>query len=139
VTSVKIPNLVSFCDLVRDAGKYSGKTVEVRATYRYGFEWQELYCISCLDKGKAWLELPSDPDEASRKAWKRLPKGAGIVNLTVTGVFMSGGHFGHLNGYPHEFIADSVKNVAVVGKGMPRGAQEEGAEKRWACGGSNPK
>ncbi len=34
--------------------------VNVRATYRYGFEWQELYCLDCKDKGKAWLEVPLD-------------------------------------------------------------------------------
>jgi hypothetical protein len=56
-----------FCDLVRNPAEYNGKTVTVRATYRYGFEWEELYCLDCLDKGKAWLEVPSDLDDASSR------------------------------------------------------------------------
>ena len=95
---------VSFCDLVRSPEKYDGKVVSIRATYRYGFEWQQLYCIDCLDRGKAWLEIPPDLDNTSDKALRRAPKGAGIVNLTVQGVFVSGGRFGHMNRYPYKFV-----------------------------------
>ena len=56
---------VTFCDLVRNPDKYDGQEVSVRATYRYGFEWQELYCLDCKDKGKAWLEVPFDLDDAA--------------------------------------------------------------------------
>jgi hypothetical protein len=111
----------------------------VRATYRYGYEWSELYCLECLDKGKAWLDIPIDIDDASLKSLKRTPKGAGIVNLTVQGTFRSGGFFGHMNGYRHEFTARKISNVAVVLKGMKDISEEEKAEKKWACGGTNPK
>jgi hypothetical protein len=130
---------VSFCDLVRSPEKYDGKVVSIRATYRYGFEWQQLYCIDCLDRGKAWLEIPPDLDNTSDKALRRAPKGAGIVNLTVQGVFVSGGRLGHMNGCPYKFVVHKVRDVAVVLKGMRELAEEEKAEKQWACGGSNPK
>src|SRR5215470_4199764 len=94
---------VTFCDLVRNPELYNGKEVTVRATYKYGFEWQQLYCLECLDKGRAWLELPDDLDDASVKALKRAPKEAGIVNVTVQGIFVSGGHYGHENGYRYKF------------------------------------
>src|SRR5712664_1833342 len=73
----------TFCDLVRNPEKFNGKEVTIRATYHYGFEWQQLYSLDCLDKGKAWLEIPADIDDASEAAMKHAPKGAGIVNLTV--------------------------------------------------------
>jgi hypothetical protein len=130
---------VSFCDLVQNPEKFNGKEVTVRATYRYGFEWEQLYCLDCLDKGKAWLEIPADIDDASEKAMKQAPKGAGIVNLTIQGTFMSGGTYGHLNGYRYQFVAKEISNVAVVLKGMKSLAEEKEAEKQWACGGTNPK
>lgn len=129
---------VTFCDLLRNAEKYNGKEVTVRATWRYGYEWSQFYCLDCLDKGKAWLDMPSDLDDASTRALSRIPK-AGIVNLTVHGVFMSGGHFGHLNGYPYQLVAQEVSNVAIVLSGMKEAAKENEAEKRWACGGAHPK
>lgn len=118
---------------------YNGKEVTVRATYKYGFEWHTLYCLDCLDKGKAWLELPVDLDGASVKALKRAPNGAGTVNLTVQGLFMSGAHYGQENMYRYKFVAHKVSNVVVVIRGMKPLEEEEKAEKRWACGGTNPK
>jgi hypothetical protein len=129
----------TFCDLLRNPEKYNGKEVTVRATWRYGYEWSQFYCLDCLDKGRAWLEMPFDLDDASMKALRRTPKGAGIVNLTVEGVFMSGGRFGHLNGYPYQLVARRVSKVAIVLSGMKGPAKEKEAEKRWACGGTNPK
>ncbi len=125
---------ILFCDLVRDPAKYNGRTVEVRATYRYGFEWHEFYCLDCLDKGKAWLELPDDMDDASLKELKRAPKGAGIVNVTVRGVFLSRGREGRL-----ELIASSVTQVVTLSKGMHNRAEEERVERHRACGGANPR
>ena len=132
---------VHFCDLVRNPEEYNGKTVTVRATYRQGFEWRELYCLECLDKGKAWLELPDDYnlDTASAKALKRVPKAGGIVNLTVQGVFVSGGHFGHENGYHYKFVVVKVADVKVLLKGMKNPEEERIIEQRYACGGTNPK
>lgn len=129
---------VSFCDLVRNPEKYNGQEIRVRATYRYGFEWSELYCLDCLDKGKAWL-APVAIDEAAERAFRRLPKGAGIVNLTVQGVFVSGDTYGHQNGYRYQITPDKITDVKVIQKGMKSRTQEEKAERQWACGGTNPK
>ena len=131
---------VTFCDLVRNPDKYNGQDVSVRATYRYGFEWQELYCLDCKDKGKAWLEVPFDLDDPAIRPLRRAPKGAGIVNLTLQGVFVSGNHyFGHMGMYPYKFVVHKITDVAVVSKGMKPIADEEKAEKQWACGGTDPK
>lgn len=130
---------VSFCDLVRHPELYRGKEVTVRATHKYGFEWSELYCLDCLDKGKAWLGFTHDLDDTSERALKRVPKYAGIVNLTVHGTFHGPGGYGHLNGYRYEFVADKVSSVVVISKGMKPVEEERRLERVYACGGSNPK
>lgn len=128
---------ITFCDLVRNPEKYNGQEVRIRATWRYGFEWSQLYCLECLDKGKAWLEMGPDLDEASERSLKRTPE-AGIVNLTVQGVFLSGDTYGHLNGYRYKIVASKISGVVVILKGT-KPAKEQEAERRWACGGFSPK
>jgi hypothetical protein len=127
-----------FCDLVRDAEKYNGKEVTVRATHHYSFEVSTFYCIDCLEKGRAWLDFSDDLDDASQKALRRAPKGTGIINLTVTGTFMSGGHYGHL-GLKYGFLARRVSDVSVLLKGTKKPDEERAIEEKWACGGKNPK
>lgn len=129
---------ITFCDLLRNPEKYNGKEVTVRATYRYGLEWQQLYCLDCLEKGKALLEVPDNGDESLERSLKRTPK-AGIVNLTVQGLFMSGRTYGHMNGYHYQITAHKISNVVVLLKGMKSLEEEQRVEKRWACGGTNPK
>src|SRR5260370_21271812 len=80
---------ITFCDLVRNPEKFNGKEVTIRATYHYVFEWQQLYCLACLDKCRAWLEISADIDEASEKALKHAPTDASILNLTVLGTLAS--------------------------------------------------
>ena len=129
---------VGFCDLVKNPGLYKGKEVTVRATYRVGFEWSELYCLDCLDRGKAWLDFGDDLDRASEKALKHTKRG-GVFNLTVQGTFLGEGRYGHLGDYQYRFIAYKVSNVAVISKGMKPVEEERKLEKLYACGGSNPK
>jgi len=78
-------------------------------------------------------------DETTERAFKRLPKGAGIVNLTVQGVFVSGDTYGHQNSYRYQITPGKITDVKVVQKGMKSRTEEEKAEKQWACGGTNPK
>ncbi len=130
---------MTFCDLLRNADKYNGQLVKVRATFRYGFEWQQLYCLDCLDKGKEWLQVPVDLDDESEKASKQMPKGAGIVNLTVVGVFHFGTSYVHMNGYRYELVAQEIRDVAVIQKGMKDISEERKVERQWACGGASPR
>jgi len=129
----------TFCDLMRSPGKYNGKDVTIRATYRYGFEWSELYCLDCLDQGKAWLDMSTALEDKSAKSLKKMPKDAGIVNLTVQGVFVSGGTFGHSNAYRYKIEPTKISDVVVLQKGMRSPEEEKKVEKRWACGGTDPK
>jgi hypothetical protein len=109
---------LTLCDLIRNPEKYNGKEVTIRATYRYGFEWSELYCLNCLGQGKAWLAMPTALQETSARSLKRMPKGAGIVNVTVQGVFISGRTFGHSNAYRYKIEPSKISDVVVLQKGM---------------------
>jgi hypothetical protein len=130
---------VTFCDLIRNPAKYNGKHVTIRATYRYGFEWSEMYCLDCLDQGKAWLDMPVTLEDASGRSLKKMPKNAGIVNLTVQGVFVSGGTFGHSNAYRYKIEPSKISDVVVLQKGARSPEKEKSVEKRWACGGADRK
>ena len=130
---------IDFCELLRNPAQYNGKEVTVRATHQYGFEWSTLYCLSCLDKGKAWLDFSDNIDEKSETALKSAPKGAGIINLTATGMFMSGAAYGHMGGYHYRFVARRVWDVVTLVKGMKGPEKEKAMEAKWACGGAHPK
>jgi hypothetical protein len=126
---------MTFCELVRDPEKYNGKLVKIRATWIYGFEWSYLHCLDC--EGRVWLDT-SALDEQSEKTLKHTPKGAGIVNVDVEGVFQTGGTFGHLDGYRYQLMAHTVANPAVISKGMKPREKELEIERKFACGGVKP-
>jgi hypothetical protein len=130
---------VTLCDLIHNPAKYTGKEVTIRATYRYGFEWSELYCLDCQDQGKVSLETPTDLEDTSGKALKKIPTGGGIVNLTVRGIFVSDGSFGDSNSYRYKIEAVEISDVVVLLKGTKSREEEEKIEKRYACGGTHPK
>lgn len=131
---------ISFCELVSHPESYNAKEVTVRATYVYGYEWSFLYCLSCRDKGRAWLDISGNAlDDASVKALKERPKGAGIVNVTVRGMFIKCDGCGHQNGYPFKLVAHQIRDVAVIVEGMDSSDKAKEAERKWACGGANPK
>ena len=62
--------VVEFCDLMADPAKYDGKTVKVRATWRYGFEWDELYCRGCRELGKTWRTVAELDKENQKLKYK---------------------------------------------------------------------
>lgn len=126
---------MKFCELMRDPELYSGKVVKVRATWIYGYEWSYLHCLDC--DGRVWLDT-SELDEQSEKTVRHTPN-AGIVNVDVEGVFQAGGSFGHLNGYKYELRAHSLSNPAVISKGMKAREKELEIERKFACGGANPR
>ena len=129
---------IQLCDLLRNASQYNGREVTVRATLRYGFEWSDFLCISCSDMGLVWLSLPADMDDESERAFKRMPEGAGIVNVTVTGVFKSGSTYGP-NGYHYQLTARTIRDVAVLQSGMKKIEKESLTLQRYGCGGKSPK
>jgi len=110
------PVMAAYCDIVNDPIKFDGKPIIVWATYRYGFEVQELFCLECRDQGKAWLEFSDALDKKSRNALKKLPKREGTINAVFRGTFeASGGPYGHLE-YRFKFVVTEVRQPEVVSK-----------------------
>lgn len=124
---------VEYCHLIKNPAAYDGKQVTLRATYRYGFEWQEIYCLKCRDLGKTWLEI-WDPTKKSSEILKKLPNDDGTVNATFTGTFQSsGGPFGD-GSYRFRFLLREISQAELLTKsGADPNALPENLRKK-VCG-----
>lgn len=128
------PPLVPFCSLVANPQAYEGKEVKVRASYRYGFEWQEIFCQPCRNVGKTWLELNEDREPYYKAALKKFPKHQGTVNAIFTGTFHSSkGAYGD-GGYRFQFIVTAISDPEVVSKRGWDPANLPENSRRKACG-----
>jgi hypothetical protein len=106
----------AFCELVRNPKEYDGKYVVVHASYRYGYEWQEVLGMNCRGQARTWLEFDDDTKSNVRHAFAKAPRHLGIVNATFYGVFQgSRGPYGD-GSYAYELVVRSVKNIEVVSK-----------------------
>lgn len=47
---------VNFCDLIKTPEKYEQKQVRVKAIYRYGFEFSQMYSLKCLTRTDVRVE-----------------------------------------------------------------------------------
>lgn len=123
---------IDYCELLRSPTDFDGKKVTVKATYRYGFEWQELFCLPCRDIGKTWLEIEDDLiSSRSRKTLKKLPKDGGTVTAIFTGRFESSkGPFGD-GSYRFRFVLNEIEQPELVSKSgfdptqFPKDVQEK--------------
>jgi hypothetical protein len=126
----------SLCELIQHPEKYNGQLVKIRATWVYGFEWSYVHCLDC--DSRVWLDT-SDLDEQSQKAIKHIPKGAGIVNIDVEGVFRAGDSFGHLGGYRYQLTAHTIAHPTSILRGMGTREEVVAIEQKCACGGLKPR
>lgn len=114
---------VNFCDLLKNPDAYKDKTVRVKATYRYGFEWSELYCSDCQSQGNVWVDFDDAFQENSKKKYRNKLKengdGGRTVNVVFTGKFLVGGHYGHMSGYSYGFTVERVESAEVIYKLSP--------------------
>jgi hypothetical protein len=130
---------VNYCDLVGNPNAYDGKTVTVGATYRYGFEWQELFCVQCRDQGKTWLEFDPDSMAAIRRALNKAPRNQGTLNARFYGVFRSAqGPYGD-GGYTYRFDLNFVEGVEIVSKSGGSPESLSANEQKKLCGGAGEK
>lgn len=121
-SNAQIINVI-FCDLMKNPTVYSDKLTSIKATYRYGFEWSELYCSDCLDRGRIWLDVTDSFSEDSKKKYRKKLKSNGFagktVNVTFVGKVYSGGRYGHMGAYEYKFIAQRVEFAEVILKDSP--------------------
>ena len=106
---------VGLCNITTNPERYYNKPVRLRAVYRVGFEWQEIYSLGCVDAPSVWLEFSDDIDESSHKQLKKIDKG-NHFSINV-GVVMVGrltgyaGGYGHMNGYKLSFTVDRIESA----------------------------
>jgi hypothetical protein len=117
---------IDLCEILRNPQQYDGKQVVVRASYRYGFEWQELFCMRCRKQGKTWLEFSFENDTTIRRALRKAPKHQGIVNATFYGIFQAGGSYGD-GWYSYKIDLRFVKDVKIISRngGVPESLPSE--------------
>ena len=110
------PERVSFCDLIEDPGKFDGRAVTLSASYRYGFEWQELFCFSCRGSARVWLNPGDEPSKLLARELRRLPKHQGTINGTFTGVFRGGASAYGDGGHRYQPDLSALGGINIVSK-----------------------
>ncbi|MCE5307773.1 MAG: hypothetical protein LLG20_09020 [Acidobacteriales bacterium] len=110
------PEAVDLCDLISNPGDFNGKRISVQATYRYGFEWQELYRFGCWKKGRVWLAVSPDMPKSVQRKLNRLPRHQGTVNAIFTGVFHDVGISLAGSSYSCQLALEDFEHVSIVSK-----------------------
>ena len=107
---------VAFCDLVNNPELYDGKVVRVRAFYRVGFEWSQMYCAECVDgETSTWVEFEDEMCRGSKE-----PKDDRTSSVVFVGKFYGSGRgYGHLNAYRFRFVVSCVEKSKTVLKSSP--------------------
>ncbi len=126
---------VAYCELIGHPKDYDGKNVAVRATYRYGFEWQEMFGLKCRDQAKTWLDFDQETAPAVRRALRKAPQHQGPLNATFYGTFRgTGGPYGD-GGYRFRFDVNAVEGVEIVSKSGWSPERLSADEQRRVCQG----
>lgn len=103
---------LSVCDTLRVD---PSTEVRVRAVYRVGFEWSELYSLKCPNAPRVWVNFSDNWQAHTKKAArKRLNKGEGTYGVTLVGIV--GGSGGHMGAYPLTLKVTSVEDAIRLGK-----------------------
>jgi hypothetical protein len=126
---------LELCDLLDQPQGFDGKRVTVRASYRYGFEWQEIYCLQCRQRAKVWLAIPPVLPKAVQSSLHRLPKDQGTVNATFTGVFHGKPSVFGDGGYQYQFDLERMERVDVISHSgaVPDALQDHERAKLYQC------
>src|SRR5215470_20023170 len=88
--------VVGYCELLRKPASFHGVNVTVSGTYRHGFEWSEIYCLSCLDLGRTWVDF--DESASTSHLTRRLLTGTDLgrtANVVFSGILEGPGNYGH--------------------------------------------
>jgi len=113
---------VSFEQLVSDAEKYDGKTVTLDAFYFSGFEISALSGSLQPASSGEWRIVPSQPliwieggipEETFNTLFKQTSTPSGYPEyygkMNVTGIFETGGQYGHLGAYKYQIIVAEAR------------------------------
>lgn len=127
---------VRLAELLAQPERYEGRLVRVRGNYRYGFEWDELYCDPMDKQKRVWLHLPVDAGDRLQRQLAKLPKWNGTISAVFNGVWLTNGPYGH-NGHPFGLQVVAVEDVKVVSKSsaFPEWLREKERARLAKCSG----
>jgi hypothetical protein len=114
-TTHKVSTL-AYCALLKDATRYKGKLVRLKATWQFGFETTCLYDPTCSEQPKAWLEFADEkllcPDTQKNRT---LPGASDKeAEVTVVGRLYGPGRYGHLGAYEFKFVVVCLEKLNVT-------------------------
>lgn len=110
-----LPQIISFCELI-NSPRDSTKEFRVRAIYRVGFEWSELYSLKCQSDLRMWVEFSDDwKNQTKRSVQRELNKGEGTFGVILRGRLISG-QSGHMGAYPLKFEVISAEGAKRLDK-----------------------
>jgi hypothetical protein len=108
---------VDYCDLIRQAKDYDQKQIRIKAVYRVGYEWSEIYCPDCFNqKERTWVEFDDDLESCTNsKIVKLLGDDGKTLSVTVVGVFHSSSiRYGHMGSYRFKFAVKCVESAKLL-------------------------
>lgn len=110
---------VDYCDLIRHAKDYDQKQIRIKAVYRVGYEWSEIYCPDCFNqKERTWVEFDSDFESCTKsKVVKLFNDDERTLSVTIVGIFHSSPKkygYGHLGSYRFEFVVKCVESAKLL-------------------------
>jgi hypothetical protein len=110
------PQPVSFCEL-ESVSIDPTQEIRVRAIYRAGFEWSELYSLKCASSPRVWVDFSDDWEAQTRRAVRReLQKNGGTFGVTLRGKLVRGSGYGHMGAYAMKFEVLSVESAKRLDK-----------------------
>lgn len=117
---------VNLCDLIKNPTIYSDKTIRIKATYRYGAEWSELYCSNCWNgrNGRIWVDFDKSFEENTNSKVAKNLEDAGEIGRTVNVDFIgrlvsSDKKNGHMSAYQFKFIAFKAVKARIIANESP--------------------
>lgn len=108
---------VEYCDLIRHAEDYDQKQIRIKAVYRVGYEWSEIYCPDCFNqKERTWVEFDDDFESCTNSAIaKQVKDGERTLSVTIVGVFHSSSrNYGHMGSYRFEFVVKCIESAKLL-------------------------
>jgi hypothetical protein len=115
--------LVNYCDLVASPEVYIDKEVRLRAVFRYGFEWQQVYSTLCLDAPNTWVDFASDqgcPATIEHRGPVQDSRPDSEISGATLGVVFRGrltgwgSGFGHLGAFASEFQVTCMEETTLL-------------------------
>ena len=114
--------VVDFCDLVQNWQTYDQKTIRVKAVYRYGQYWNELFCPGCNRDDRISFEISADFETKTPKKFRKRIKHSDrgrTLNVVVVGKFFGTGNFGHRGALRFALIVDAIEDAQIILEDSP--------------------